>query len=47
MDLAGLDGQVVASAGPANDLCSPDTAMAFVMLRNVRFFQKFVKLGKR
>src|SRR4051812_25399462 len=29
-----------------NDLCSPETVIAFVMLRNVRCFQKFVKLRK-
>jgi hypothetical protein len=30
-----------------NDLCSPETVIAFVMEPNVRFFQKFVKLRKR
>lgn len=29
------------------DLCSPETVMAFIMLQNVRFLQKFVKLRKR
>jgi hypothetical protein len=27
-----------------NDLCSPETLIAFVMLQKLRLFQKFVKL---